>query len=75
MTATEFRQNLYKTLDAVAKTGEPVSLVKDGVSLTVVRSEPGSKLSRLKKRPSMLVSADVIAEPIADLWTGEPNVP
>lgn len=75
MTATEFRQNLYKTLDAVAKTGEPVSLIKDGVSLKVVRSESGSKLSRLKKRPCMLVSADLVAEPLADLWTGEPNVP
>jgi antitoxin (DNA-binding transcriptional repressor) of toxin-antitoxin stability system len=38
-TATDLRAHLYEVLDHVAKTGEPVEIVRGGVELCIVRKQ------------------------------------
>lgn len=74
-TATQLRQDIYKILDQVLETGEPVEIERKGRRLKIVAEErekaapEGSKLSRLVRRddvfncdPEDLVHID---------WSGE----
>jgi antitoxin (DNA-binding transcriptional repressor) of toxin-antitoxin stability system len=40
MTATELRANLYRVLDAVLATGEPVEIERQGRTLRIVADAP-----------------------------------
>jgi hypothetical protein len=40
MTATELRSQLYKLLDRVAETGEPIEIVRKGKTLKISVEEP-----------------------------------
>ena len=50
ITASQLRQNIYRTLDEVAETGVPVEIMRKGVTLRIVVDAKPSKLARLKKR-------------------------
>ena len=47
-TATDLRAHLYEVLDQVARTGEPVEVVRGGVELAIVRRKAAP---RRKKAP------------------------
>ena len=38
-TATDLRAHLYEALDHVAKTGQPIEIVRNGVALAIVRRD------------------------------------
>ena len=61
--ATELRANLYATLDHVAKTGEPVEIMRGGIELWIVRKDAPVKAP--KKNPRTL--PNLIAGDPADL--------
>jgi antitoxin (DNA-binding transcriptional repressor) of toxin-antitoxin stability system len=44
--ATDLRAHLYEVLDQVARTGQPVTVERRGVELSIVRTD-----SRPKRRP------------------------
>ena len=49
ITASKLRQDVYKILDHLIETGEPVLILRKGVKLKIVKEpEPMSKLDRLK---------------------------
>jgi hypothetical protein len=50
VSASKLRQNIYKMLDQVLKTGVPIVIVWNGKILKIVPEQPVSKLGRLKKR-------------------------
>ncbi len=50
ISASKLRQNIYRLLDKVAKTGVPIVIVRNGKTLKIVADPPVSKLARLKKR-------------------------
>ncbi len=50
VTASKLRQNIYKMLDQVLKSGVPLTIIRNGKILKIVPEQPVSKLSRLKKR-------------------------
>jgi hypothetical protein len=55
MRATRLRAELYRVLDHVLATGEPIEIErKDGV-LKIVPVTPASKLDRLVPRPDVVV--------------------
>lgn len=58
MTASKLRENVYRILDQVLQTGEPVEIIRGGRKLKIVSAEePGSrKLDRLAKRPETLLT-------------------
>jgi prevent-host-death family protein len=59
ITASELRRNVYKVLDRVVDTGQPVEIERRGRRLRIVPAEPASKLGRLVARPRYLqVGAD-----------------
>lgn len=64
ITATQFRKNIYKVIDRVARTGRPVTVTRKGQSVLLVPVEKRSRLAHLKKRdvircaPETLVHMD-----------------
>ncbi|MGD1073058.1 MAG: type II toxin-antitoxin system Phd/YefM family antitoxin [Bryobacteraceae bacterium] len=55
VTASKLRQDIYKILDSVIETGEPVAIERKGRVLRIVADPPpGSRLSRMKKRPGLI---------------------
>lgn len=69
MTPTELRANLYRVLDHVAETGEPVEIARGGRTLKIVLDAPKDKIKNLPKRPEYLT---VDPDSIVHLdWSGE----
>jgi hypothetical protein len=54
ITATELRSNLYRILDRVIETGEPVLLKRKGKRIKIAVDKPGSKFSRLVRREGVI---------------------
>lgn len=50
LTATELRSNLYRVLDAVLESGEPVEILRHGRVLRIVPDDPPCRLDRLVER-------------------------
>ena len=50
ITASGLRQNIYKLLDQVIKTGRPIEIIRKGKKFKIVPAEPKPKLENLKKR-------------------------
>lgn len=72
LTATELRRNLYRVLDRVIETGEPVEIVRDtgSVRIEAVRS-PGSIWDRLEVHD--VIRGDLMVS-FEDVWGGEPEL-
>ena len=69
VSASELRQNVYRLLDEVLRTGQPLEIERGGRRLRIVPVEAPAKLSRLSPHlgtilgdPEELVHLD---------WTGE----
>ena len=69
ITASELRANIYRIIDRVIRTGEPVVIRRRSDRVRIVPAERRSKLARLEKRddyiegdPNDLVHLD---------WSGE----
>ena len=48
MTVTKLRQNLFKVLDSVIKTGIPVEIERRGKRIKIIAVDPRRKLDNLK---------------------------
>ncbi len=57
MKATRLRAGLYKVLDRILATGEPVEIERKGKTLRIVPGTPTSKLDRLVERPDYIVGS------------------
>jgi prevent-host-death family protein len=69
VTASELRQNVYRLLDQVLRTGEPIEIERGGRRLRIVSIEPPDKLSRLEPHPDTIVGDP---EELVHLdWSGE----
>ena len=47
---TEFRKNIYKLLDQVLNTGEPIEIERKGKRIKIVPEKKIKKLDNLKRR-------------------------
>ena len=58
VTASKLRENVYRILDQVLETGEPVEIIRGGRKLKIVTAdEPRKrKLDRLARRPESLLT-------------------
>ena len=61
ITPTQLRKDLYRLLDRVIETGEPLEVERKGVTLKIERQ---AKLTKLER-------ARLMARP--DVWVGDPN--
>jgi antitoxin (DNA-binding transcriptional repressor) of toxin-antitoxin stability system len=70
ISASELRQNIYRLLDHVAETGEPLEIERKGRRLRIVAVDRGSKLSRIKGDPDAIVGdpADLVHMDWSGYW-------
>ena len=54
-TASKLRDDIYRVLDHVLATGEPVEIERNGRRLRIVADEPPTRLGRLVRRPDIVV--------------------
>jgi hypothetical protein len=76
MTATQFRQDLFKTLDRVAQTGEPLEIERNGALLRLQVVEAAGALldlERFANRRSLLKvpAAALVSSDWSGLWRPE----
>ena len=75
LTASQLRTNIYRLLDRVIETGEPLEVQRGSKKVRIIPVEAAKKTVRLKKRkwivgdPEQIVSVDWSSE-----WNGR-NVP
>ncbi|HMC58767.1 MAG TPA: hypothetical protein VKJ01_06215 [Candidatus Solibacter sp.] len=70
ITASKFREDVYRILDEVIETGVPVEVVRQGIVVRIVSEKPVSKLARLKKRNIFVGdSDDIIGMDWSKEWT------
>lgn len=55
VSASELRQNVYRLLDEVLRTGQPLEIERGGRRLRIVPVEAPAKLSRLSPHPGTIV--------------------
>lgn len=56
ITASKLRENVYRILDEVLETGEPVEIRRNGRTLRIVPDEPpASRLDRVPPWPDLVV--------------------
>ncbi len=54
-TATQLRADLFKTLDRVVSTGEPVEIQRPGGTVRIIAARTGSRLAQLRAHPGTIV--------------------
>ena len=55
LTASKLRQDIYRVLDRVLETGEPVEIERHGRRLRIIADEPPSRLDRLVRRTDVVI--------------------
>ena len=70
ITASKLREDVYRILDAVIETGQPVEVLRKGTVLKIVPEKSASKLARLKKRNVFVGNPeDIIGMDWSKEWT------
>ena len=54
LTASQLRANIFKLLDQVIETGNPLEIERKGSRLTIVPVRQGSRLESLTQRPNFI---------------------
>ena len=73
LTATELRSRLYKVLDQVAETGEPVEVIRRGRVIRLVAEQPAPRtfsMSRVQPGPGKAIVGDPAELPDIE-WSSE----
>ena len=70
VTATNLRAELFRTLDRVIATGEPVEVERPGGWVRLVAAAPAGRLSRLRAHPGCIVgdAAELASLSWPDVW-------
>lgn len=55
VSASELRQNIYRLIDQVLATGEPLVIERKGRTLRLVTDEPTGRLARIQPHPEAIV--------------------
>lgn len=73
ITASKLRENVYRILDRVLETGDPVEIVRSGRKLKIIPVESSTvgKLDRLQPHPEALIGdpEEIVHLDWSDHWT------
>jgi hypothetical protein len=58
LTVTELRQNIFREIDKIIDTGQPVEIERKGRKLKIILEEKKTKLSALLKRYNVINCSD-----------------
>ena len=72
MTTSALRRDIYRILDRVLETGEPVIIERNGRQVRISADDASSRLDALVRRPEVVVgdSADFVHLDWSDQWSG-----
>lgn len=72
MTASALRRDIYRILDRVLDTGEPVIIERNGRRVRISAEDPPSRLDSLVRRPDVVIgdSEDFVHLDWSDQWSG-----
>lgn len=72
LTASKLREDIYRVLDHVLATGEPVEIERNGRRLRIIADDPPSRMSRLVRRDGVVTgnSDDLVHLDWSDEWQG-----
>ena len=72
ITASKLRENIYRVLDEVLATGQPVEIERNGRRLLIVADDRPSRLALLVNRSDVVVgdSADFVHLDWSSEWRG-----
>lgn len=72
LTASKLRENIYRVLDEVLATGEPVEIERNGRRLLIIADDRPSRLAQLVNRSDVVVgdSADFVHLDWSSEWRG-----
>ncbi len=71
MTITTLRKDIYRIFNEIAKTGNPVEINRNGVTIKIIREELPGRLERLKNPPTKVCkgnSDDLISIDWSSEW-------
>jgi hypothetical protein len=71
LTAFKLRSDIYRFLDQVIETGEPIVIERNGRRLRIVADEARSRLSRLIARPGVGVGEDLVHLDWSHEWSAD----
>jgi len=71
ITASQLRQDVYRLLDEVLRTGEPLEIERKGRRLRIVPEDPPSRLDRIQTRPDVIIGDP--EDLVTIEWSGEWN--
>jgi antitoxin (DNA-binding transcriptional repressor) of toxin-antitoxin stability system len=77
VTASKLREDIYKILDGILATGEPVEIERKGRVLRIVAAPAsGSRLSRMKVRPGLINGdpEDLVEIDWSKEWNPDDNI-
>lgn len=74
ITASQLRQDIYRLLDRVLESGEPLEIERKGRRLRVVPDERPSRLASLEPHPDAVTgdADDLVAGAMPLSWTRDP---
>ncbi|MFZ4811520.1 MAG: type II toxin-antitoxin system Phd/YefM family antitoxin [Ilumatobacteraceae bacterium] len=72
LTASKLREDIYRVLDHVLATGEPVEIERNGRRLRITADDAPTRLSRLVRRNGIVTgdSDDLVQLDWSDEWQG-----
>ena len=62
ISASRLRQDIYRILDRILATGEPVEIERKGKKLTIVPADQPGRLERMPRRDYLKVDPEEIVE-------------
>ena len=76
ITSSELRKNVYRLLDRVLETRQPLFIRRRGKMVRIApEQEPGGKFNRLKRRVCVQGNPeDLVHVDWSETWTGEKSV-
>ena len=73
VTASELRSQIYRLLDQVVETGQPLEVERKGARLRIAVDQPRKKLDRLVTRKCIVGDPDDLAAmDWSDTWSPQP---
>jgi antitoxin (DNA-binding transcriptional repressor) of toxin-antitoxin stability system len=71
VTASKLRSNIYRFLDEVIDTGEPLEIDRGGKKARIIAVKPAEKLSTLRKRKLIIGDPEnIVSIDWSGAWTG-----
>lgn len=69
ISASQLRQDVYRLLDEVLRTGEPLEIERKGRRLRIVPEDTPSRLGRIQTRPDLIIGDP--EDLVTIEWSGE----